>query len=242
MSQVDHFDAVAGRYDELRRPVPLARYELLDRLGELAGTTVLDIGSGTGAHLRAFRDHFGCRVAGIDPSPGMLAEARAKLPDADLRTARAEELPFADATFERALMMLVVHHLDRRRAFGEARRVLARGGRLVVQTPDPAGFAHGWLAPLFPSYVDVEQRRFPAAETLERELRAAGFVSTSASGHTVERTFSREEAIARIRGRYASTFDHFSDDEYRAGLVRAERDLPETVEYTLAMLVVVGRR
>jgi ubiquinone/menaquinone biosynthesis C-methylase UbiE len=242
MSQVDHFDAVASRYDDLRRPGPLARYELLDRVGGLKGTRLLDIGCGTGVHLRAFQDLLGCRVSGIDPSPGMLREARTKLPDADLRPGRAEELPYGDDAFERAVMLLVVHHVDRPSAFAEARRVLEPGGCLIIQTADPAAFPSFWMAPLFPSYVDVEQRRFPAPLTLEQELLAAGFAAVRVTPHTVPRAFPRKEALERIRGRYASTFDHFSDEEYRAGLARAERELPATVEYTLEMLILRADR
>ncbi|MFN2469594.1 MAG: class I SAM-dependent methyltransferase [Gaiellaceae bacterium] len=242
MSQVGHFDAVAARYEALRNPGPLSRYERLDESGAFAGTRLLDVGCGTGAHLRVFQDHFGCRISGVDTSSAMLAEARAKLPDVDLRLARAEELPFAEGAFDRAVMMLVVHHLDRPRAFVEAHRVLTRGGRLLIQTPEPAMFPRAWLAPLFPSYVRVEQARFPTREALEGELRAAGFTAASTTSYAVDRSFARAEAIERIRGRYASTFDHFSDEEYREGLARAERDLPDPVEYTVEMLVVRADR
>ena len=239
MSQTDHFDAVAPRYDALRSAGDWSGlHGTLADVGELRGTRLLDIGCGTGAHLLVFRDEYGCKVAGIDASGRMLAEAHAKLPDADLRQGLAEELPFTDGAFDAALMMLVVQHLDRPRAFGEARRVLAPRGRLLVHTPDPAGFDHGWLAPFFPSYVDVERARFPTADRLTEELRAAGFSSVSTTQLSVPRSWSREYAIQRIRDRYASTFDLLPDDEYEAGLARAERELGDPVSYTLRSLVV----
>jgi SAM-dependent methyltransferase len=243
MSQTDHFDAVAARYDALRAAGDFAGlHATLAEVGDIAGTHLLDIGCGTGAHLKVFRDEYGCAVTGVDASARMLAEAHAKLPEADLRQGLAEALPFADGAFGAALMMLVVHHLDRPRSFAEARRVLASGGRLLVHTPDPDGFEHGWLAPLFPSYVDVERARFPTADRLTEELRAAGFGGVSTTRLTVPRTWSREYALQRIRGRYASTFDLLPDDEYEAGLARAERELPDPVEYTLESLVVRADR
>ena len=48
-----------------------------------------------------------------------------------VKVAPAEQLPFKDGWFERALMWLVVHLVDRPRAFGEAARVLAPDGRLA---------------------------------------------------------------------------------------------------------------
>jgi SAM-dependent methyltransferase len=243
VSQTEHFDAVAERYDALRVPPGLTiLHDTLVREGDLAGRRVLDIGCGTGAALAILEQQFQCTVSGVDPSVGMLAQARRKLPEADLRHGVAEDLPFPDESFDAALMMTVVQHVHRRRAFPETRRVLADGGRLVIATPDPAMFPHAWMAPLFPSYVEIEQRRFPAARTMEEELEGAGFGAVRCVSLSVQRRFDREHALERLRGRYASTFDHMSDAEYGEGLARAERDLPDPVEYQLEWLIVVAQR
>jgi SAM-dependent methyltransferase len=243
MSQTEHFDAVAGQYDALRVPPGLTiLHDTLVREGNLAGKRVLDIGCGTGAALAVLDQEFQCTVSGVDPSAGMLEQARRKLPGADIREGVAEDLPFADEAFDAALMMTVVQHVDRRRAFPEARRVLANGGRFVIATPDPAMFPRAWMAPLFPSYVEIEQRRFPAAQTMENELDDAGFRRVRCASLSVPRQFTREHALERLRRRYASTFDHMSDAEYQEGLARAERDLPDPVEYLLEWLIVVAER
>ena len=242
MSQIEHFDRLAGRYDTLRAPPGVtAVHETLAREADLVRKRVLDVGCGTGANLLVLSEHFRCIPAGVDSSDGMLAEARRKLPSADLRRGVAEQLPFEDASFDAVWMSLVVHLLDRVRAFSEARRALVDGGRLVVVTPDADSFPRAWMAPLFPSYVAVEQARFPSRRALEEELTSAAFASTAMTLVPIERRFSREHALARIRGRYASTFDHFSDEEYREGLARAERELPDPVEYLLELLVVIAR-
>jgi ubiquinone/menaquinone biosynthesis C-methylase UbiE len=243
MSQVEHFDRLAGRYDRLRAPPGVTEvHETLVREADLTGRRVLDVGCGTGINLRILAESFGCRVAGVDSSEGMLAQARLKVPDADLRLGVAERLPFDDGRFEAALMSLVVQHLDRPRAFAEVCRVLGPGGRLVIVTPEFEAFARAWMAPLFPSYVEIEQARFPSRRALQDELPAAGFASVRFVVVPVERRFSREDAIERIRGRYASTFDLLTQEEYREGLARAERVLPDPVEYLLELLVVVAAR
>jgi ubiquinone/menaquinone biosynthesis C-methylase UbiE len=243
MSQLDHFERVAARYDELRSPPGLTIvHDTLVSEGELAGKRVLDIGCGTGAALAVLEREFGCKVAGVDPTAGMLAAARRKLPSADIREGAAEALPFPDETFEAALMMTVVQHVDRERAFPETRRVLTNGGRFLIATPDPQMFPRAWMAPLFPSYVTIEQRRFPAWNVLDEELRAGGFNRVRRVRVAVQRRFDREYALERIRHRYASTFDHMSDDEYKAGLARADRELPPVIEYLLEWLIVVAQR
>ena len=241
MSQVEHFDRLAARYDSLRAPPGVtAVHELVVGEADLTGKRVLDVGCGTGENLRVFAESFGCHVAGVDSSEGMLAEARRKLPAADLRHGAAERLPFEDDSFDAVWMSLVVHLLDRPRAFCECRRVLVEGGRLLVVTPDADSFPRAWMAPLFPSYVAVEQARFPSRPALEEELPAAGFARVETVLVPVERRFSREHALERIRGRYASTFEHLSEEEYRAGLERAERELPDPVEYLLELLVAIA--
>jgi ubiquinone/menaquinone biosynthesis C-methylase UbiE len=241
VSQTDHFDSVAARYDRLRAPLDVTPvHELLAREGGLPGKRVLDIGCGTGAHALIFVERFGCSVSGVDASAGMVAQARAKLPGGEVRQGLAEELPFGDRSFDAALMMLVVHHLDRPHAFGEAARVLVPGGRLLITTSNPDAFSQFWLAPLFPSYVETEQARFPSFDALDADLRAAGFGSVRRIDHTVLRSFSKAEALAKLRGRHASTFDLFDQEEYAAGVARGERELPDPVEYSLDLIVVVA--
>jgi SAM-dependent methyltransferase len=63
-------------------------------------------------------------VAGVDPSEPFLGLARAAVPDADIRRAAAEDLPFADDAFDIAMSQLVVNFMtDPIRGVTEMRRV-----------------------------------------------------------------------------------------------------------------------
>jgi ubiquinone/menaquinone biosynthesis C-methylase UbiE len=238
-----HFDRLASDYDRLRAAegAPIVAAELAD-LG-LRGRRVLDVGCGTGALLAALASEHQVTGAGVDASPEMIAVAGRNVPpEIDVVTAPAEALPFADASFERALMIFVVHHLDRPAAFREALRVLVPAGRLLIRSTDPETVHEFWLAGLFPSYASIEQSRFPSAQTLRRELTEAGFVEVACRSSSIERSFSRAEALAKLRGRAYSTAVLLPEDEYNEGIERAERELPDTIRYTLRLLVVTGDR
>jgi ubiquinone/menaquinone biosynthesis C-methylase UbiE len=180
-------------------------------------------------------------VWAVDPSPEMLEIARARAPRAvRFKQAGAEQLPFKAGWFERALMTLVVHVLDRPRAFGELRRVLGPGGRLVFATFDPAHLHAYWLNRYFPSILEIDLARFAPADVLLGELRGAGFAEARALRHSRRKRIDRETALERIRGRHISSFDLLPEDEIEAGLARAEDELPDEVEYGLEWLVVVA--
>ena len=109
----------------------------LARLGARPAGAVLDVGCGTGALLAALAQSeppLGVRLAGLDPSPEMLAVARSKLaPAVELRVGWAEEIPYGDATFDVVVSCSVFHYLRRpMAALAEMARVLAPGGRLVI--------------------------------------------------------------------------------------------------------------
>jgi len=222
-------------YDDNWREVA----ETLIREADLAGRRVLDIGCGTGRFLTQLAEI--AKAWGVDASPGMLEVARARAGGAGLKLGSAEELPFKDGWFERATMWLVAHLVDRPRAFAEAHRVLARDGRFAVATFDPSYFDEFWLNELFPSMEAVDRERFPTAPELEAELRGAGFdvrlLRLSQRG-----SLDRDEALERIRGKHISTFDLISDEEYEAGLARAERELTKRVDYRVEWLVAVAVR
>jgi ubiquinone/menaquinone biosynthesis C-methylase UbiE len=243
MSQLEHFDRVAPRYERLRgADDPEGLERIFDAIAECSGLRrgerVLDIGCGTGRTAAALASSYGAQVVGVDPSAGMLAEARAKGIEAHVGT--AEALPCPDDRFELALMQLVVQHVDRPRAFAEARRVLTDSGRLVVVTTDPAALPRVWLAGLFPSFVAVERARFPAPERLEQELSEAGFRAAATTRLEQRRSFSREVALHKLRGRYGSTLELLPPGEYEAGLARAEHALPEEIDYVLQLAIVVA--
>lgn len=75
---------------------------LLKMLSPEPGSTILDIGCGTGRTLEPLLNRH-LHLTGVDPSPYMLDTARKKLGDkADLHRAFAEDLPFEDNAFHYA--------------------------------------------------------------------------------------------------------------------------------------------
>jgi len=213
-------------------------FRLVDREAGLEGRRVLDVGCGTGRLEAALAGR--ARVWGVDAEPEMLEVARRNAPGATFKVGRAEALPFKDGWFERAVMWLSVHLVDRPSAFAEARRVLTPDGRLAVATFDPSYFSVFWLNTLFPSMEAVDRARFPTAEELETELTGAGFAEVRLARLSQTDSLGREQGLERIRERHISTFDLISEDEYEAGLARAERELPEQIEYRVEWLVAVA--
>ena len=105
------------------------------------GETVLDVGCGTGSLAMVAKTQVGDtgRVHGIDASAEMIARAKEKAAqrqaDVSFEEARAQALPFPDATFDVVLSTVMLHHMrraTREEAVREMRRVLRPGGRLLV--------------------------------------------------------------------------------------------------------------
>jgi Methylase involved in ubiquinone/menaquinone biosynthesis len=169
----------------------------------------------------------------------MLDVARAKvLGGVGLKLGSAEALPFKDGWFERAVSKLAMHLVDRRRAFAEIHRVLAPGGRFAFASFDPAHFTSYYLNTYFPSILVIDSERFAPADVLMKELREAGFADLRTASLTQELSMTRVDALGRIRGRHISTFQLIPEEEYAAGLERAERDLPDRIDYEQHWVVV----
>ncbi|TBH20219.1 class I SAM-dependent methyltransferase [Thermus thermamylovorans] len=94
------------------------------------GESLLEVGAGTGYWLR--RLPYPRKVA-LEPSPDMLRVGRARTPEAAWVAGRGEALPFPEGSFDVVLVFTVLEFVeDVGKTLSEARRVLRRGGSLLV--------------------------------------------------------------------------------------------------------------
>ena len=198
------FDDTAPHYDRINRVFSLGtgawyRRRALQQAGLEPGMRVLDVATGTGLVAREAARIAGPTggVVGLDPSAGMLAEARRGL-DIPLLQARAESLPLAPGSVDFVSMGYALRHVaDLAGTFGEFLRVLRPGGRVLlleIGRPDGAwahAAARAYLGQVVPAlcrltaprgrsgtlmryYWDTIEACVPA-ETILSHLREAGF-------------------------------------------------------------------
>jgi demethylmenaquinone methyltransferase/2-methoxy-6-polyprenyl-1,4-benzoquinol methylase len=200
------FSSVAPRYDLMNDLMSLGLHRLWKRFalgmsGVRAGSTVLDVASGSGDLAAAFAKRVGPsgQVWMTDINAEMLAVGRDKLLDAGLfaplARCDAERLPFPDGRFDCVSVAFGLRNMTHKeRALAEMARVTRPGGRVIVLE-----FSRPWkpleraydaysfnILPRLGRYVarDEEAYRYlaesirvhPDQETLKAMMEAAGLV------------------------------------------------------------------
>ena len=133
------FDGAARHYDWVGHLLafgsgPYYRRRTLAHAGLRPPMKLLDVATGTGQVARAATRILGDPrgVVGLDPSVGMLREAR-RVHSGPLVQGRAEEIPLRDDVFDMLSMGFALRHVATlETAFAEYRRVLKPGGRLLL--------------------------------------------------------------------------------------------------------------
>lgn len=133
------FDTTAEDYDRMEHILGLGtgvwyRGQALERAGLKAGMRVVDVGVGTGLVAREAARIVGdpALVSGVDPSPGMMAQAKVPA-GVTLVEGRAERIPYPDASFDFLSMGYALRHIsDLSLAFREFHRVVRPGGKLCL--------------------------------------------------------------------------------------------------------------
>jgi SAM-dependent methyltransferase len=158
------FEALVDDYDAARPDYPDA---LFDALPPLAGARVLELGAGTGKQTPGLLAR-GAQVVSTDRGPQMLGRLRTHHRGVPVAVARAEQLPFADASFDAVCGAQMWHWVDAPVAAREVARVLRPGGWLAVWWNDVAADGEPWY--------EAQQARLEGAGTgYRRSYREAAY-------------------------------------------------------------------
>ncbi len=151
------------------------------------GQRVLDVGCGPGALTEVLVQRLGLSgVSAVDPSEAYVAAARTRLPGVDVRRAPAEDLPYAEDTFDVALAQLVVHFMaDPVAGLRQMARVTRAGGMVAACVWDNAG-GRGPLSPLW-----------RAAQDLDPSVRDESGGAGAREGHLAE--LARDAGLEGVR-------------------------------------------
>jgi ubiquinone/menaquinone biosynthesis C-methylase UbiE len=225
MTQIN-YDALAADYAANRSVYPCLVLPLVSAARQPTVQEVLEVGCGTANYLGAITAAAGRAGWGIDPSAQMLAVAGTRYPALRLCQSRAEALPFAPGRFDLVFTVDVIHHVPYADLyFGEAYRLLARGGLICTATDSERIIATRQpLAVYWPETVASELQRYHPISRLRDWMAASGF--TAVREELVEHHYALT-SIQAYRDRVFSALRLISEDAWRGGLARMERDLAQ---------------
>ena len=176
---------------------------VLGRVPKIVMQRVLDVGSGSGLFIQRAAKH-GATVTGLDAARGLVAIARRRLPDSDIRLGEMETLPYSAGTFDIVTILNAVDLAgEPLAAMEEARRVLRPGGLVVALTSgspeqnDSAAYLSA-VSDLLPGEGLTDPFSLSAPGALSRLAGAAGF--DDAHEYDVPATWEYADETTLLRG------------------------------------------
>jgi len=162
-------DAYLAKLDLSLDNPPTSPFKM-EKIVELAGKSVLDIGCRDGAYV-AFCQAVGKYAVGIDLSPA--PSPNSYLP---LMRANAQALPLDDCSFDTVLMFDLLEHVpDEALALQEAARVGRRNILLSLPKPDAPSLFSPWNGLTYRHYIDQEHRRYYAPDYIRSLVERLGY-------------------------------------------------------------------
>ena len=188
------FSSIAPKYTQASTLQKSAAERVFDLLALSQTEDVLDLGCGTGNLTRQLRLKTNGKVAGIDPSEGMIAEARrAPAPNIEFLAGTAESLDRPnqfDAIFCNSAFQWF---RDPARALARCHAALRPGGRMAIQAPARARYC-----PNFVAAVEALGRDPRTRETFSRFRSPWLFLETAAEYAALFRRAGFSVAAAEI--------------------------------------------
>lgn len=154
---MDYYDETAEGYDELHKEEQEKKLKIIcEHLKVQKDEKLLDVGCGTGFACRWFR----CEYVGIDPASDMIKAAK-KRGCCRFLVGKAEELPFADASFDIVISVTAIHNFDDvMKGLSEMRRVgKSRYAFSVLKKSKKLGMIRRAINELFEVTKEVEEAK-----------------------------------------------------------------------------------
>jgi ubiquinone/menaquinone biosynthesis C-methylase UbiE len=164
------FDSIGKTYDSTRQADERIVAQLVKLLDLEHGSTIADVGAGTGNYSIALAEA-GFEVKAIEPSLTMRSRAR-RHDDVEWIAGCAEDIPLQNDSVAGVVSVLTVCHFsDPERAFREMARILKQGS-IVIFAFDPEAGRETWLYEYFPFFWDTFGHT-PTLEGVAEMMRAS---------------------------------------------------------------------
>ncbi len=214
------------------------------RVRERSIHRILDLGCGTGRFSQALATRFDTDVIGVDPSQKMLAVARGKTHEARVRyvEGRAEAIPLQAESVDMVFTSMTFHHFtDRSAAASECRRVLRRGGVLLVRTATREQIDSYAYVPFIPVTRGMHEEVLPSLAEIRGVFESAGLrhVSSELITQTIAPTW--QAYAEKLAAGGDSVLARVNAIELEVGLERVRRHAaavdPQAVTEPIDLLV-----
>jgi len=246
---MNEFTKVAGEYDKGRSSEDVEFWaEETARLADIGdGSLVLDLGCGTGIYTIGIGAQASACMCGLDPSVGMLLQAKKKTTSIHWFNAVGEWVPVRPGVFDCVFSSQVWHHIeDKQGTADECGRVLRRGGSVVIRTISHEQLRRKVVFEFFPEIMENQLRVYPSKADFEWYFGTAGFSSTEHHAYELERYQPVSEFIEIARKKLWSMFRPISEEGLDKGVEKLrqfERDNPgQPVRNDETITLVVARK
>ncbi|PZG18642.1 SAM-dependent methyltransferase [Micromonospora craterilacus] len=192
------------------------RYAVQQHLRPRAGSTLLDVGAGTGTWAGAFTEWYDIRVLAVEPAAAM----RDRCPHRPLLAGDATALPLTTSSVDGAWLSTMIHHVADLDAMArELRRVLRPGAPVLIRSPFPGRHQRITLFHWFPEAVRV-LATYPGLARVRAAFARAGFPVSTVEPVAQTTAGSLAEYAERMDRRAHTPLQLITDDEYAAGMAR----------------------
>jgi 2-polyprenyl-3-methyl-5-hydroxy-6-metoxy-1,4-benzoquinol methylase len=138
------------------------------------GARLLEVGSGMGHLVAQLEDTF--ETVGLDLNHWAVKESKSVVNKSVLQTASAQELPFEDGVFNVVIIKHIVEHLPNpEKAINEIGRVTAKGGYLILATPNLGSLLKPWKGEKWIGYQDPTHISLKQPQEWLALIQNAGF-------------------------------------------------------------------